>query len=382
MFNMKVLILTPLPLEYAAVVKHLSGERTSSVRGAAAYGMGAFLGKHHKYSVIIREPGMRNTDMALATEKAIQEFQPNIVLLVGIAGGVKDVKIGDVIIANSAFIYDAGKESEDGFLLRTSEYVFSEHLLAYAQNTSRDAAWKARTADGAADAEVLIGPIAAGDKVVADVNNPTYQHIKKNLSQVKALEMEAAGFGRAIQSHRALHALVIRGISDMCEGKAETDQQNWQPIAADRAAAVAFELLYELDASPFILPVMDTNVLAKELFSLLFPTAESFKQIETDFAQAPNPEAREIWKVVKPLLTKEAEKLMRDPANADRQASFRTKLEDELEDQEQMQKDLVALLEKSKKSDGGSASVSIVNSKNVVSGSNINVGGNFRLGDG
>lgn len=379
---MKVLILTPLPLEYDAVVQHLTGERESFVRGAAAYGMGTFLGKYHEYTVIIREPGMRNIDMALATERAIQEFQPNIVLLVGIAGGVKDVKIGDVIIAGSVFIYDAGKESEEGFLLRTSEYVFSEHLLAYAQNTSRATAWKARTADGAANAAVLIGPIAAGDKVVADVNNPTYQHIKKNLSQVKALEMEAAGFGRTIQSHRALHALVIRGISDMCEGKAETDQQNWQPVAAERAAAVAFELLYELDASPFILPVMDTNLLAKELYTLLFPTAESFKQIETDFAQAPNPEAREIWKLVKPLLTKEAEKLMRDPGNADRQAGFRIKLEDELDDQEQMQKDLAALLEKAKKSDGGGASVSIINSKNVISGSNINVGGDFRLGDG
>ncbi len=379
---MKVLILTPLPLEYDAVVQHLTGDRESFVRGAAAYGMGTFLGKYHEYTVIIREPGMRNIDMALATERAIQEFQPNIVLLVGIAGGVKDVKIGDVIIAGSVFIYDAGKESEEGFLLRTSEYVFSEHLLAYAQNTSRAMAWKARTTDGAANAAVLIGPIAAGDKVVADVNNPTYQHIKKNLSQVKALEMEAAGFGRTIQSHRALHALVIRGISDMCEGKAETDQQNWQPVAAERAAAVAFELLYELDASPFILPVMDTNLLAKELYTLLFPTAESYKQIETDFAQAPNPEAREIWKLVKPLLTKEAEKLMRDPGNADRQAGFRIKLEDELDDQEQMQKDLAALLEKAKKSDGGGASVSIINSKNVVSGSNINVGGDFRLGDG
>ena len=127
---------------------------------------------------------------------------------------------------------------------------------------------------------------------------------------------------------------------------------------------------------------MDTNLLAKELYTLLFPTAESYKQIETDFAQAPNPEAREIWKLVKPLLTKEAEKLMRDPGNADRQAGFRIKLEDELDDQEQMQKDLAALLEKAKKSDGGGASVSIINSKNVVSGSNINVGGDFRLGDG
>jgi nucleoside phosphorylase len=381
MFNMKVLILTPLPLEYDAVVKHLTGERESFVRDTAAYVMGTFLGKHHKYSVVICEPGMKNIDMALATEKAIREFQPQIVLLVGIAGGVKDVQIGDVIIASSAFIYDAGKESESGFQPRPAEYVFSENLLAYAKLVSREPDWKKRTSDGAPDATVLIGPIAAGDKVVADVNNPTYQRIKQNLSHIKALEMEAAGFGRTIQSHRALHALVIRGISDMCEDKAETDKQNWQPVAADRAAAVAFELLYGLNASTFIIPLMDTKTLAKDIYTLLFPSTGAFQGIQNDFAGAANSEIKEIWKRIKPLFVDEIAELQRTPDDPDAQADVRNKLKKELDKQEGLQQELNTLLEKAKQADGG-ASVSIVNSKNVVSGSNINVGGDFRLGDG
>ena len=249
--NVKVLILTPLPLEYDAVVKHLTGARNATIQDAAAYEMGTFIGKHHRYSVAVREPGMKNVDMALATEKAIQYFKPQIVLLIGIAGGVKDVRIGDVVIASSAFNYESGKETGEGFLARPAEYLFSEELLANAQVVSRNPNWKKRTSDGAADSKVLIGPIAAGDKVVAGIDNPTFERIKQNLSHIKALEMESAGFGRTVQSHRKLHALVIRGISDLCVGKAETDQQNWQPVAAERAAAVGFELLDGLDFAPF-----------------------------------------------------------------------------------------------------------------------------------
>ena len=49
--DVKVLILTPLPLEYDAVVKHLTGERTSVIQDAAAYAMGTFIGKHYTYLV-------------------------------------------------------------------------------------------------------------------------------------------------------------------------------------------------------------------------------------------------------------------------------------------------------------------------------------------
>lgn len=125
----KVLILTPLKLEYEAVSRHLANKK-SEVREGALYEIGQFKGKHHDYTVVIREPGMKNTDMALATERAIQHWSVDIAILCGIAGGIKDVRIGDVAIAKSVFNYDSGKESEDGFLPRPVEYHFSEELLA------------------------------------------------------------------------------------------------------------------------------------------------------------------------------------------------------------------------------------------------------------
>ena len=251
-YPMTILVLTPLPVEFEAVLPFLQDLQEPVIKDAAAYELGTFKGKHHNYKMVVREPGMRNVDMALATEKAIQHFQPDIVLLVGIAGGVKDVQIGDVLVPKKVYGYESGKEDADGFKARPAVESFSGELLARAQIISRRPNWKQRTPDGAVDARVFLGPIAAGEKVVAGTANPTYERIKLHYNDTLGLEMEAIGFATALQGHRSLHGMAIRGISDLCEGKSETDKHNWQPVAAARAAAFAFEMLYELDAAGFI----------------------------------------------------------------------------------------------------------------------------------
>ncbi|MBL7781576.1 MAG: 5'-methylthioadenosine/S-adenosylhomocysteine nucleosidase [Saprospiraceae bacterium] len=380
MKELTVLLLTPLQLEFDAVARHVHN-RKSTVLEAATYETGSFDGAHHSYRVVLCQPGMKNVEMALATERAIQKFQPQFVLLIGIAGGVKDVHIADVLIATKAYGYDAGKEDADGFKARPSAESFSADLLTYAQQLSRSPAWKKRTTDQAPDASIFLGPIAAGDKVVASTNNPTFQRIKQHFNDTLGLEMEVAGFATALQKYRHIHSLAIRGISDLCEGKSETDKENWQPVAADRAAAVAFELLYQLDTSTFISPPMDAKTLAKEIYALLFPMPESFKEIGSDFANAANNDVREIWKKVKPLFIEEVKELAQSPDDPDTQADVRNKLKRELEGKADFQQELAVLLNKAKEQTADKG-ITIINSKNVVTGGNYNVTGDFRIGDG
>ena len=375
---MIVLLLTPLPLEYTAVNQFVEGQRDTLFYDQAAYEIGTFTGLHHSFQIVLREPGMKNVDMALATEKAIQRFKPQIVLLVGIAGGVKDVQIGDILVAKKAYGYEAGKEDIDGFKARPAVESFSGDLLARAQVLSRREDWKKRTSDGASDSKVFIGPIAAGDKVVASVNNPSYQRIKLHYNDTLALEMEAIGFATALQGHRLVHGLVIRGISDLCEGKSATDKQNWQPIAAERAAAFAFELLHQLDCSNFILSNMDVKTIAKEVYGLLFPAA--LKEVGKDFADATNGEIRALWKKVKPIFIEEVEALQKMPGDNDAQADVRNKLKKALEGDDRLREEVTALLANATKGQVG-GSIEIKDSKNVVAGSNISVGGDFKLGD-
>lgn len=244
----KILILTPLPLELTAVLHHLTALQEPEVKDQIAYEKGVFQGRHHRYEVVVAEPGMKNTEMALATERAIKRHEPQIVLLIGIAGGVKDVAIGDVVVAKKAYGYEAGKEGADQFWARPSVEAFSGELLARAQLLSRRDDWKKRAPDGAANAKVFMGPIAAGEKVVVSSGSETYKRLKEHYNDTLALEMEAIGFATAIQPHRELHGLAIRGISDLLDHKGD----DFQARAAERAAAFAFELLYQLDGGDFL----------------------------------------------------------------------------------------------------------------------------------
>jgi nucleoside phosphorylase len=243
-----ILLLTPLPLELEAVLHHLTQRQEPEVKDQIAYEKGIFQGKHHQYQVIVAEPGMKNIDMALVTERAIARFKPQIALLIGIAGGVKDVAIGDVVVAKKAYGYEAGKEGEGQFWARPSVEAFSGELLARAQLLSRRNDWKQRAPDKAETAKVFMGPIAAGDKVVTSSSSETYKRLKDHYNDTLALEMEAIGFAMSIQRYRDLHGLAIRGISDLLDHKSD----GFQVLAAQRAAAFAFELLYQLDGGDFL----------------------------------------------------------------------------------------------------------------------------------
>lgn len=90
---------------------------------------------------------------------------------------------------------------------------------------------------------MIIGPIAAGDKVVASSRKATANLIKKNYGDTLAVEMEGRGFLEGVHINAPVQGGVIRGISDLLDGKEHADRSGSQRRAADAASAVALEIL-------------------------------------------------------------------------------------------------------------------------------------------
>ena len=98
-------ILTALDVETRAVRRHLSATSTETVSGT-----GFFIGRFEGWNVAVAEVGPGDVGAAAITVRACERYKPDVALFVGVAGGVKDVAIGDVVVATKVY----GYEWEDG----------------------------------------------------------------------------------------------------------------------------------------------------------------------------------------------------------------------------------------------------------------------------
>src|SRR5581483_8387303 len=176
-------------------------------------------------------------------------FQPAVILFVGVAGGIKDVKLGDVVAATEIYGYESGK-AETKFLPRADIGHSTYRLVERAKAEAKKENWLQRLQEPLplpSLPHVYVAPIAAGEKVVASTRSQIAKFLKMQYGKALAVEMEGYGFLQAVHANPSVEALVIRGISDLIDNKAEVDAKSWQGRAAHHASAFAFEVLDQLD---------------------------------------------------------------------------------------------------------------------------------------
>ncbi|MCY1083088.1 phosphorylase family protein [Archangium lansingense] len=239
----RAVVLTALGLEYKAVRTYLGELREETHPAGTVYERGFFGVEDETWEVLLVETGEGNTAAAVEAERALTWFEPQVILFVGVAGGVKDVKLGDVVVADKVYGYERGKDLEEGFLPRPDVHRATYALLQRARADARKDEWRRRLqAATGGEPQVFIGPLAAGEKVVAGQKTVVAQFLTRQYSDSLAVEMEGIGF-LAAAYRQDVEALVVRGISDLLAGKAEADAAGSQPRAAAHAAAFAFEVL-------------------------------------------------------------------------------------------------------------------------------------------
>jgi len=249
--NRRALILTALPVEYRAALAHLEQVTEQLDRLGTVYQVGAFNAGDDPWMVCVAEIGAGNQGASSEVERAVQHFSPQIALFVGVAGGLKDVAIGDVVFATKVYGYESGKESPGGFLPRLDVGQSSYRLSQRARAEARSTDWcsRAELAEGQTRPRALVAPLAAGEKVIASTMSSTYRFLRRQYDDAVAVEMEGRGFLRALHPHLDVDAGIVRGISDLLSDKPEADAGGSQEMAARNAAAFAFQILAKLSAS-------------------------------------------------------------------------------------------------------------------------------------
>lgn len=241
-----VVILTALDLEYAAVRRRMANTQIHRHVAGTRFEVGTLQGTRCRIALGL--VGKGNHAAAVLAERAITEFAPIAVIFVGVAGGLwEKTKLGDVVVATHIYAYHGGTSEDDGLKARPRVWEMTHGLLQISYHLAMNGDWW-RDLQRDTEPKVHFGAIAAGEIVHDSHISYEAQWIRQHYNDAIAIEMEAAGVAQAGHLNGSQVA-VVRGISDRADGsKTETDIADWQPRAAENAAAFAARLAQELIA--------------------------------------------------------------------------------------------------------------------------------------
>jgi nucleoside phosphorylase len=144
--NKPILILTALEVERLAIEQHLKNiVQVAHPTTGTDYTKGSYRCNDETVEVIVARTDQTNVNAAIETERAIAHFNPEYVFFAGVAGGLKDVKVGDIIIGRDVYGYERGKAEGNNFKPRPQFGASTYALERLAGQYAKSEAWKQTT---------------------------------------------------------------------------------------------------------------------------------------------------------------------------------------------------------------------------------------------
>jgi nucleoside phosphorylase len=186
------------------------------------------------------------------TMKVNSLFSPSVILMTGIAAGIKGkVKLGDIIVADPCWDWGNGKRTiangkvtfqsaPHQLSLDVEDRIYFQEMSASRKHLDEiSSQWQSQV-DNSLDLHV--GPLATGSVVLQDPK--TVESIKDQHRETLGIEMEGYGFlyANSMNLNITSRSLVIKSVCDFADPDKNDD---WQAYASYTSARVAYQYLMD-----------------------------------------------------------------------------------------------------------------------------------------
>lgn len=230
------LIVTALPVEHRATA--LAGE--AGVAGHPGIGAWSRSGGPTPYETgcyVLADGSTLRVALARATRPGciaaaatasslVERLRPRCLAMSGLcAGNPSAVNLGDVVIADSTYVYDEGHQTIDGFVANHRQIPMPDAWVRAAQDLAGD--------------RIAVGPMVSGTMVVKD--GRIWQRLAdRGGRHVVGLDMEAAAVATAAYHLGVPAWAVVKGVTDHADPRKD---DRCVTAAATAAATVLWRLL-------------------------------------------------------------------------------------------------------------------------------------------
>ncbi|MBK2357503.1 5'-methylthioadenosine/adenosylhomocysteine nucleosidase [Francisella hispaniensis] len=223
----KIAILGAMEIEIQPILDKLNSYETIEYANNKYY-----LANYEDKELVIAYSKIGKVFSSLTATIMIERFGVEALLFSGVAGGLQDLQVGDMIAATAtvqhdvditAFGYPYGKIPISEVEIKTST-----KLLKQAQNVANELGLNLHT-----------GVIATGDQFVHCAERKDFV-IKE--FDAKAIEMEGASVN-LICNEMGVPSLILRSISDTADGNAPENFDEFAKMAAKRSANFIMQIL-------------------------------------------------------------------------------------------------------------------------------------------
>lgn len=216
---MKIGIISAMPIELGYVLNNISYEQKTIKLNTF------FISKYKNIDLILVSSGVGKVNASVYTQILIDTFSPDIIINIGIAGGLNEnLKPFDIVIGNSYSHHDVNPSQMKNLFPNTSIFKANKKLLNL---------FETKKIKG------ITGPIVSGEKFIA--NSEEKKHIIDTFNAV-AVDMETSAIAHTCFIN-TVPFIAIRGISDLANDDADSSYETNEESVSNHVGRTLLSIL-------------------------------------------------------------------------------------------------------------------------------------------